>query len=88
VPGSDDAYDDAPFRAHFSTRYASSGAAYEDYEPAYRFGHGLRSDSRYSGRQWADIEPDARRDWESRNAGSAWERVKEAVRHAWERVTD
>jgi len=79
---------DSDFRSDFNTNYASSGAKYDDYEPAYRYGHSLRSDQRYSGRQWDDIESDVRTDWERRNPGSAWERAKASVRHAWERVKD
>jgi hypothetical protein len=65
----------------------SSGSGYDEYEPAYRYGYDLASDKRYSGRQWDDIEADARRDWEGAHPGSAWERFKASVRHAWERVT-
>lgn len=75
-------------RHDFQTRYAAQGGAYEDYEPAYRFGHGLRNDQRYSGRPWDEVEGDARRDWATRYPDSPWERFKDAVRHAWERVTD
>lgn len=82
-------YDDyvEGFRADYATRYAGQGGSYDDYEPAYRYGHGLASDSRYGGRDWADIEADARSDWERRHPGGAWERFKGAVRHAWERAT-
>jgi len=76
------------WRSDFQTRYGAQGGSYDEYEPAYRFGHGLRSDQRFSGRQWDEIEPDVRRDWESRNPGSAWERFKDAVRHAWDRAVD
>jgi len=76
---------DAEFRRHFQTRFA--GERYEDYEPAYRYGHELSSDERYRGREWDEMEPEVRRDWESRYPGSAWERFKAAVRHGWERIT-
>jgi stress response protein YsnF len=75
------------FREDFDSRYATGGARWEDYEPAYRYGHTLRGDSRYAGRSWDEIEPDVRRDWEGAHPGSAWERFKDSVRHAWERVT-
>jgi hypothetical protein len=50
----------------------------------------MRSDNRYSGRQWDTVETDLRTDWESRNTGSrsTWEKVKAAVRHGWDRMTD
>jgi uncharacterized protein (TIGR02271 family) len=75
-------------RAHWQSNYAVSGGTWDEYEPAYRYGHSMRSDSRYSGRDWAEVEPDARRDWESQHQGSAWERFKAAVRHGWDRMTD
>jgi hypothetical protein len=77
---------DSDFRTDFSTRYGS-GERYEDYEPAYRYGYGLASDSRYQGKDWDAFETTARGDWERDNPGSTWERVKAAVRHAWNRAT-
>lgn len=88
-PGGSRAFEDydTEFRKDFDSRYASSGARYDEFEPAYRYGYDMGSDQRYSGRQWEDIEADAQRDWESKNPSSAWERFKAAVRHGWERVT-
>ena len=74
------------FRADHATHCATGGASYDDLDPAYRYGHALASDTRYSGRDWADIESDARADWERRHPENAWERCKSAVQHAWERV--
>jgi uncharacterized protein (TIGR02271 family) len=79
--------DETTFRQDFTTRYASMGGTYEDYEPAYRYGHSLAADQRYAGRAWEDIEADAQRDWEARHPGSTWDRFKAAVRRGWERVT-
>ncbi|MFL6662594.1 MAG: general stress protein [Rhizobacter sp.] len=79
--------DDSEFRKDFDAQYASSGARYDEYQPAYRYGSDMASDKRYSGRKWEDIEPDARRDWEQAHPDSAWDRFKAAIRHGWERVT-
>jgi uncharacterized protein (TIGR02271 family) len=79
--------DDAEYRTHWRTNYGNAGGTYEEYEPAYRYGASLAQDERYRGRQWNDIERDARLDWETRNRGSTWERFKAAVRHGWENVT-
>jgi uncharacterized protein (TIGR02271 family) len=76
-----------PFRTHYQTHYASTGRAYDEYAPAYQYGSTLRSDARYSGRDWSTIEPEARRDWEASHRGSPWENFKDAVRHGWESVT-
>lgn len=75
------------YRQDFQTRYAAQGGTYDEYAPAYRYGHALASDTRYQGRAWQDIEPEARRDWERQYPGNTWERFKLAIQHGWERVT-
>jgi hypothetical protein len=77
---------DADFRNHFSSTMPGSGYTYEQYQPAYRYGYDLATDPRYRGRSWLDVEPEAQRYWEERNPGT-WERIKDAVHHAWEEVT-
>jgi hypothetical protein len=72
-------------RAHYDAN-AMEGMTYDDFDPAYRYGHALASDLRFGGRGWDEIEPDARVEWERRHPRSAWERFKGAVRHAWERT--
>lgn len=78
---------DSEYRTHWRTNYARTGGSYEEYEPAYRYGASLGQDERYRDRQWTDVEVEARRDWETHNRGSTWERFKAAVRHGWENVT-
>lgn len=75
------------YRKDFQTRYGAQGGTYDDYAPAYRYGHTLASDSRYKGKDWTAIEQDARRDWESQYPESTWDRFKMSIRHGWERVT-
>jgi uncharacterized protein (TIGR02271 family) len=79
--------DDTYYRNHYQSNFASSGAAYDDYAPAYSYGTQMRG--QYSGRQWDDVESDLRTNWESRNTGgtSTWEKMKAAVRHGWDRTT-
>jgi uncharacterized protein (TIGR02271 family) len=82
--------DDAYYRNHFSTAYGATGGSYNDYSPAYSYGTQMRGDTRYQDRQWNDVESDLRTDWESRNgngAASTWEKVKDAVRHGWDKTT-
>lgn len=85
--GSDFDRDRDYYRNHWQTSFSNQGGRYEDFEPAYRFGSEMRGNASYRGRNWTEVEPEFRRDWESRNAGSPWERAKDAVRHAWERAT-
>jgi uncharacterized protein (TIGR02271 family) len=73
------------FRKHYVTAFGDRGAAYTDYEPAYRYGYELGTNERYRGRDWAALEADARRDWEARHP-SSWERFKDAIRYGWDKV--
>jgi uncharacterized protein (TIGR02271 family) len=75
------------FRRHWQSSYGSQGGRYEDYAPAYQFGSSLRSNERYRGRDWSAMEADVRRDWEARSPGT-WERMKDSIRHAWDRATN
>jgi uncharacterized protein (TIGR02271 family) len=82
--------DDSYYRSHYTSNYGTTGGSYDDYAPAYTYGSQMRSDSRYQGRQWDDVESDLRTDWESRNrgkTGSTWEKMKAAVRHGWDKIT-
>jgi uncharacterized protein (TIGR02271 family) len=76
---------DADFRQHYTSHFGSSGEAWDRYEPAYRYGYGLAGDPAYRGRDWAAIENDARTRWEQQHSGT-WERMKDAIRHAWDRA--
>ena len=76
---------DPIFRKHYTTAFAGKGAAYTEYEPAYRYGYELSTNERYRGRDWAALEVDARRDWEARHP-STWERFKDAIRYGWDKV--
>jgi hypothetical protein len=76
---------EADFRSHYTTSLASRGHPYERWSPGYRYGYELASDPRYAGRDWAALEPEARRDWEARHQGT-WDEFKDTIRHAWEKV--
>lgn len=79
---------EADFRNHFKSRYGTDRSArWEDYSPAYQYGYQSASDTRYRGRNWNDVEPDLRRDYQARYPNSAWERMKESIRYGWEKMT-
>jgi uncharacterized protein (TIGR02271 family) len=73
------------FRKHYVTAFGDRGAAYTEYEPAYRYGYELGTHERYRGRDWVAFEADVRRDWEARHP-STWERFKDAIRYGWDTV--
>jgi hypothetical protein len=75
------------FMRHYETSLASTGYPYDYYEPAYRFGRELRGDDRYIDRDWTEIEPEVRMEWERERPGT-WEQFKSSIRHAWEEVKD
>lgn len=81
------AQDDSYFRKHWTNNYAGHGNTYEEYAPAYQYGSKMAGSTQYRGRQWTEVEPELRRDWESANPGSAWEKFKASIRHGWERLT-
>lgn len=79
--------DEAYFRGHWTSNFAGDGATYEDYAPAYTYGSTMARSDLYRGRPWNEVEHNLRSDWEARNPGSAWAKVKAAIRHGWERIT-
>ena len=79
---------DSDFRAHYNQRFASNpSASYETYAPAYAYGYRLAGDPRYQGRDWDEIEPTIRTDYERSYPDSKWEQFKDAVRHGWNKMT-
>lgn len=79
--------DEVYFRGHWSINYASDGGSYEDYASAYTYGSSMAHSDLYRGRPWNDVESHLRGDWEARHPDSAWEKMKAAIRHGWERMT-
>jgi len=89
TPDMDD--DSTYYHTHYESNYASSGTDYDDVAPAYRYGNEMRNTDTYRGRHWDDAETDLKNDWHTRYGAhderSAWERIKAAVRHGWEKMT-
>lgn len=50
------------------------------------YGATLASDPRYKGREWTDVEADARTEWERTNQGGTWEQARGGVRSSWEKA--
>jgi len=85
LTGGTDYSDD--FRRDYEQNYSSSGARYEEVAPAYEYGYRMASDPRYKGRSWSDIETDLGSEYSRNHPGSTWDRIKNAVRYGWEKVT-
>ena len=72
------------FREHYESTFASTGDAYEDYDPAYRYGYA--AGETYGDRDYAAVENDLRSDYSDRYDRSAWDKTKDAVRHGYNRA--
>jgi hypothetical protein len=59
--------------------------AYDQVEPAYRFGYGARSHYGEKYSEWDDdVEDVLRRDWENLNPDRIWEEDAEYIRTGWD----
>jgi hypothetical protein len=77
------------WRDNYSTRpYVTSGATFDDYGPAYRYG--VDTYPTYAGRDFDDVESELGRDWNRARGTSKleWDRAKYAARDSWQRLSD
>lgn len=75
------------WRENYSKRpYATAGASYDQFAPAYQFG--WESRSQHTDKGFDDVEPTLGQDWENRKGDSNlnWGQARNAVRDAWDRV--
>jgi hypothetical protein len=83
-------FEENHWREHYTSRpYVEKSATYEEYQQAYRVGY--EGFDRYGnkGRNYSDIEPDLRRDYEANmQGGLTWEKAKPAVQDAWNRAAE
>ncbi len=75
------------YRSAWERQHGTDGGRWEDIAPSYRYGFKMRHDPRYRGRSWAEVEPELRRDWESRHHDMPWDKAARAVRETWEGIT-
>ena len=75
------------FRRHHAQNLAGTGE-YDVYAVAYQFGGDQSRHAMYRDKSWEEIEPQVRRDWESRHRGSPWNNFKAAVRYGWESTSN
>jgi hypothetical protein len=79
--------EDAYWRDNYGSRpYVDTGADYDVYRPAYRYGWEARG--RYGDLNWDEVEEDMERNWDKNRGTStlSWAKAKHAVRDAWHRV--
>jgi hypothetical protein len=82
--------EDAYWRDNYASRpYVGTGASYDDYAPAYRYG--MDSYARYGReRNWDEIEAQVGTGWNDARGNSrlAWDDARHAARDSWHRVKD
>lgn len=79
--------EDEWWRRNYAARpYASAGAPYETYRPAYQYGWQARM--MHGDAEWSEIEPNLAAGWMSARGDSRleWADAKHAAKDAWDRV--
>jgi len=68
--------------------YYVTGKAYDEYEPAYRYGWESAARPEYRDRKFNEVEGDLEKGWDKAKGttGRAWHDVKDATRDAWDRI--
>jgi len=83
------------FEQEFTGRKDRGNRTFAQAEPNYRAGFSAAHDERYSGRQFEDVEPELRREYETRSTGTtgrttgsgdSWEHLREEIRSGWNRA--
>jgi hypothetical protein len=70
------------WRRHF--QQTNRQGRFDDYMPAYRYGHRLNERENFRNRQWPDIEREIQMDWERRNPDYPYNDYREYIRSGWE----
>ena len=76
---------DKDFHGYFEKELGKSGHKYEDYLPAFKFGHSLATSEHTHKHGWAELEAGAKKTWEEKNPGT-WTTYKSAIHHAFEKA--
>ena len=78
---------------HYTKNRGKAGQRpFEEAEPNYRMGFDAAYDERHAGRDFDAVEPDLRREYETRRSGTgtgsgdSWEHLREEIREGWSRA--
>lgn len=77
------------FRQHYAQNRGVSGhPPFEEAEATYRTGFHAAHDREFAGREFGEVEPDLRRDWEASGSrgGAGWDKLREEIREGWSRA--
>jgi len=76
---------DDDFRRDYDENLARSGAEFDEYAPAYRYGAQTVRSGRYANKRFDDVESELRSDWEREFPDRDWNKVKDAARYGFTR---
>ena len=79
--------EEAYWRDNYQSRpYVDQGTAYDEYQPAYRYG--WESRTKYADKKFEEVEPELGRGWSKVRTKSSlgWDKAKQATRDAWDRI--
>jgi len=79
----------AALQQHYTQNRGRAGQPpFEQAEPNYRLGFDAGYDERYRDRDFDAVEPDLRREYESRgtSSGDSWEHLRSEIREGWNRA--
>jgi hypothetical protein len=77
---------DAEFRSNFARFYAGSGFTYDQVAPLYFWGFNMATQPGYSGKNYADVEPELKTAYLRSNPNADWEKMSTAVLYGWEKA--
>ena len=72
------------FRSDFTSKYGNRGYTYDRYEPAYRYGYTLASDTRYAGKIGLRSNPTSGATGRPTTAGRLGKDFKDSIRYGWD----
>jgi hypothetical protein len=84
----DPTIEEAYWRDNFASRPYASGATFDDYAPAYRYG--WETYPQFAGVPFEEVEPQLRSQWDYRRGDSDldWDRARLAAKDSWQRLSD
>jgi uncharacterized protein (TIGR02271 family) len=74
---------DEDLRKDYDRSFSNRGITYDQFRPAYEYGHSLAREERFRGRDWNSIEAEARKTFEDRKLGR-WDSMRDVVHRGYE----
>lgn len=71
------------WKRHFKSSIRRDNERFEDFEPAYRFGHSRASSDAFANQSWDAARHNLQSAWGREHGASTWKRYEPAVRHGY-----